>query len=239
MGLIISALGAGGSLFIVPTLLFIFRAPLPVATGTSLAVVFAASLVGALGHLRNHNVRLRIAVAFGLASMAAAPVGAMLHPLISDTASEALFAFILLVAGVRMLLSLPADDTTMPEHRLWVLAPMGAAVGLATGFLGVGGGFLIVPALVWGARLPIRQAIGTSLTIIAATTATGGATYAIKGLVSAPLLLSLGGGAIVGALLGAPLSAHLPDRPVRYGFAALTFGVAIFMFIRVVRVWGS
>lgn len=235
MGLVISALGAGGSLFIVPVLLFFFHEPVAVATGTSLAVVSAAAAVGALSHARRGNVKLKVALAFGAASMATAPLGAFLHPLISDRASVGLFAAVLVAAGARMLLGAPAPHESPKDHKLLTLLPLGAAVGLLTGFLGVGGGFVIVPALTWGARLSVKHAVGTSLCIIAVTSLTGASGYAAKGLLSVPLLMSIGAGAMAGALLGAPLSHHLPDKPIRYGFAAMSFAVAIYMLVRAFR----
>lgn len=77
--------------------------------------------------------------------------------------------------------------------------------------------------------------MGTSLLVIALTSAAAASTYAIKGLVSVPLLLSVGGGAVMGALLGAPFASRLPERPMRWAFAALAFGVAAFMGYRAAK----
>lgn len=229
MGLLISALGAGGSLFIVPVLLYLFHEPIQSATGTSLAVVFAAAVVGALGHARRGNVKWKVALGFGVASMAAAPLGAVFHTFVPDRVAVGLFAVVLVVAAARIVLGPPAPHESANDHTFARLLPLGGGVGLLTGFLGVGGGFVIVPALTWGARLSIKHAVGTSLTIIALTSATGASSYAWKGFVSVPLLLSVGAGAIAGALVGAPLSGWLPDRPLRYGFAALSACVALYM----------
>lgn len=234
MGLVISALGAGGSMFIVPVFLYVFHEPVPVATGTSLAVVGAGALVGALVHYRRGNLRLRVALAFAAGSTVAAPVGAWAHSFVSDRVAVGLFSAVLVVAAVRMLSGTAPVKVDAEPHRLRVLVPLGVGVGLLTGFLGVGGGFVILPALAIVARLPLREAVGTSLAIIALTSITGAAGYAVKGLVSANLLVSVGGGAMLGALAGAPLASKMPERPIRYGFAAVAATVALYMFGRAV-----
>jgi uncharacterized membrane protein YfcA len=234
MGLVISALGAGGSIFIVPVFLYLFHEPVAVATGTSLAVVGAGALVGAVMHYRRGNVRLRVALAFSAGSMVAAPVGAAAHALVPDRVAVGLFSLVLVAAAARMVMGTPTPRPAGGEHRLTLLVPLGVGVGLLCGFLGVGGGFLILPALVVLAHLPLKQAVGTSLAVIALTSITGSIGYAAKGLVSADLLISVGGGAMLGALAGAPLGAMLPERPVRLVFAAVAATVALYMLARAV-----
>ena len=234
MGLVISALGAGGSMFIVPVFLYVFHEPLPVATGTSLAVVGAGALVGAVMHYRRGNVRLKVALAFAAGSMVAAPFGALAHALVPDRVAVGLFSVVLVAAAARMLWGAPQPKEDGDAHRLRTLVPLGVGVGLLTGFLGVGGGFVILPALTLVARLPLKAAVGTSLAIIGLTSVSGAAGYAAKGLVSADLLLSVGGGAMLGAVGGVPLASVLPEKPLRYGFAFLAATVALYMFARAV-----
>ncbi|MGQ0505735.1 MAG: sulfite exporter TauE/SafE family protein [Myxococcaceae bacterium] len=228
MGLTISVLGAGGSLFIVPVLIFLFHEPVTRATGTSLAVVFAAALVGTVGHWRKGNVAPRVAVLFGVSAMAGAFLGAQLHPLASERASHLFFAIALVVAAVRMAKGNPPDvqaDDAPPSVML--LIPLGICAGVMTGFLGVGGGFLIVPILVFLARMHVRQAIGTSLAVIALSSVSGAVGYALQGEVSGTLMLSIGGGAVAGAVLGAPLSGRIAERPLRLLFAAMAALLAV------------
>lgn len=229
MGVVVSALGAGGSLFIVPVLLYLFHEPLPSATGTSLAVVAAAAAVGAVWHWRMGHVRKRVALRFGAASMAVAPLGAWAHQFVPERVGVALFAAALIAASARMVLGPPLPREDARPLALATLLPLGAGVGLLTGFLGVGGGFMIVPALTWGARLPIRHAVGTSLLVIAATSTTGAIGYAAEGQLSPTLLVTVGGGAIAGALVGAPVASALPEAPVRYAFACMAALVALYM----------
>jgi uncharacterized membrane protein YfcA len=103
---------------------------------------------------------------------------------------------------------------------------------MLTGFVGVGGGFVIVPVLVWGAGLPLRDAIGTSLAVIAMSSITGATTHLIQGNVDPSIALAAGGGAVLGAVLGAPLTGKLPDRPLRIGFGVLVFMAAIYILVR-------
>ncbi len=229
MGVLITVLGAGGSLFIVPVLVLVLDQPVPVATGTSLAVVFAASVVGAFGHWREGRMLPRVAAPFGFAAMAGAAGGANLHDLVSDRVALVLFALALFVASERMVAGNMPVDGTDGNIPLWRALPLGLLLGAVTGFLGVGGGFLIVPTLVYGARLSVRVAVGTSLAIIALSSAAGVASYAVKGLVSPALIAPLGGGAIVGALAGSRLSGRIPERPLRLSFGALAALVGLYV----------
>lgn len=232
MGLIIAALGAGGSLFIVPILLYLLHQPVHVATGTSLAVVGAAALVGTIGHFRKGNLDLHSALLFGAASMAAAPAGAWMHRFVSERATLISFAGLLFAASARMLFgAAPPPSKSQRPDALRVL-PLGLLLGLLTGFLGVGGGFIIVPVLCWGAKLPLRLAIGTSLAVIAMTSATGIIGHWMQGNVNVGLLVSCGTGAMLGAIVGARLSGKLPERPIRYAFATMAAALGVYMLVR-------
>jgi uncharacterized protein len=232
MGFIISVLGAGGSLFIVPILVYGFGQSVRVATGTSLVVVFSAALVGAFGHARAGHVRGRILLAFGVASMAGAVIGARLHLLASERTVTIALALTLLAASLRMMIGRTPQSASSRAHALVRLLPLGLAVGVLTGFVGVGGGFVIVPVLVWGAGVALRDAIGTSLAVIAMSSITGSTAHILEGNVDPRLAAAAGLGAIAGALSGAPLTGKLPERPLRLGFGALVLGAAIYILVR-------
>ena len=231
MGLVLSVLGAGGSMFIVPVLVFVLDSPVSEATGTSLLIVGAAALVAAVAHGRKGNVNVRIAAIFGAAAMAGALGGAALHPLVSARVSMGLFAALLFVAAARMVWG--KAEVRLGAAKLEVLVPLGLAIGVLSGFLGVGGGFLIVPVLSWGAGLTVKQAIGTSLAVIAASSLVGAVGHAAQGQLTVGLLATVGTGAVIGALAGAPLSGRLPERPLRLGFAGLAVAVGLYMAVRV------
>lgn len=107
--------------------------------------------------------------------------------------------------------------------------PVGLGLGVMTGFLGVGGGFLLVPALVTLARLPLKSAIGTSLAIITGASLSGALTYVLEGAAPMGLVAPMGAGAVLGALVGAPASGKLPERPLKIGFAVLALTVSLGM----------
>lgn len=231
-GVVLSVLGAGGSMFIVPVLVFVLHSPISEATGTSLAVVGAAALVAAIGHWRNGNIDLKVAGIFGAPAVVGAIAGSSLHTLVSQRTLTFLFAVILFVAAGRMIWSKPTDPKGVATPRAVILLPLGAAIGVLSGFFGVGGGFLIIPALSWGAGLSVRQAIGTSLAVIAVSSLAAAVSHAVQGQLRLEVLATVGGGAVLGALAGAPLSGKVPEKPLRLGFAGLAIAVAIYMLAR-------
>lgn len=228
MGVVFALLGAGGGIIAVPVLMVLFRAPLTEATGGGLAVVWAAALTGALGHARGGRVDWRAVLLFGGPSMLGSFVGAKVHALVPDRVTAGIFAVVLLGAVVSMFITRrEAEGAERLDAKK--LVPVGLALGVMTGFLGVGGGFLIVPALVSLARMPLRLAIGTSMAVITAASFTGALTYVVAGQAPMALVLPMGAGAMLGALVGAPLGGKLPERPLRVGFAALAVVVALGM----------
>ena len=150
----------------------------------------------------------------------------------AESTALACFAAALGFAAHRMARRAPREGA--PGHtRLARLLPLGGGVGVLTGFLGVGGGFLIVPVLIEGVGLPMRSAVGTSLAVIALSSASGAASHAVQGNVDPGALLSVSGGAVAGALLGLPLASHVPERPLRLSFAVLAGLLAVYMLGRV------
>ncbi|MEW6432674.1 MAG: sulfite exporter TauE/SafE family protein [Myxococcota bacterium] len=228
MGVVFSLLGAGGGIIAVPVLMVLFRAPVTEATAGALAVVWAAAASGMVGHARGARVTWRAVWLVGLPSMAGAVLGAELHRLVPDRVTMALFAAVLLVATVLMFRA-KQDAKGEPRLSPKFLVPVGLGLGVMTGFLGVGGGFLIVPALVTLARLPLKAAIGTSMAIITAASFTGALAYVVEGAAPMALVLPMGAGAMVGALVGAPLAGKLPERPLKVGFAVLAVTVSVGM----------
>ena len=228
VGAVLTVLGAGGSLFIVPVLVFLLKVPVAQATGTSLAIVGAAAAAGAIGHARSGHIIPKVAVLFGGAAALGALVGSSLHGMVSERTLTILFAAILFVAAARMLMRRPADGESRPA-QVAVLIPLGGAIGVLSGFLGVGGGFLMVPALSGAAGLSVKQSIGTSLAVIAVSSLVGSVGHALHGQLSAWIILSVGGGAVLGALAATPLTGKLPERPLRIGFAVLAVIVGVVM----------
>lgn len=233
IGLSLGLLGGGGSILTVPILVYAVGLEPKPAVAASLAVVGATSLVGALGHWRAGNVRARTAAVFGGVAMVGAFAGARFAVLLSGQVQLVLFAVVMLVAAVFMLRGrrpgAPTGGTEepLPALRLAPLALQGLAVGLMTGVVGVGGGFLIVPALVLLGRLPMKAAVGTSLVVIAMNSASGFLGYVGQVSLPWPFLAGFTTVAALGVVAGTTLARRAPQAALRQGFALLLVVVGL------------
>jgi uncharacterized membrane protein YfcA len=234
VGLSLGLLGGGGSILTVPILVYVVGLEPKAAVAGSLAVVGVTSLVGALGHWRNGNVRPRTAAIFGAFAMVGAFGGARLATYLSGETQLVLFALVMLVASYFMLSGRGVADTVMggtavAEPRIRPMAMQGLGVGVMTGLVGVGGGFMIVPALVLLGRLPMKAAVGTSLLVIAMNSASGFLGYA--GQVELPwdFLALFTVVAVLGVAAGTALVRVVPREALRRGFALLLIVVGLFV----------
>ncbi len=173
IGLSLGLLGGGGSILTVPALVYLVGQSPQAAVTTSLAIVGGNSLIGAAFHGGQGTLNWKVAAIFGGAGMITAYMAAGLSKHFSSAALLVAFAVLMLVVAVLMLLRRGREGEAGQARPWWVTLLAGAGVGLLTGILGVGGGFLIVPALVMLVGLPMYQAVGTSLIIIAANSAAG------------------------------------------------------------------
>jgi uncharacterized membrane protein YfcA len=198
----------------------------------ALPIVGGASVVGAVQHWRKGNVDFRTAAVFGLAAMLGAFGGAKLAHFVSGGVQLTLLACLMLGAAISMLRNAALPEAPMSDERylgIGVLA-VGLGVGVLTGLLGVGGGFLLVPALVLLAKVPMKKAIGTTLVIIAMNTTAGYLGY--LGTVDVPwrLVLAFGGVAAIGIVLGTALVPRIPQAALKRGFAILLVLIALLIF---------
>lgn len=222
-------LGGGGSILALPVLVYVAGIDVHAAIGMSLAVVGATALVGALGHWRGGRVDLRAAVLFGGAGMLAAPLGAQATHAVAPRVLMLLFGVLMLVVGALMLRGRGSARPDAPRPRPVAVPAAGFGVGLLTGFLGVGGGFLIVPALTLLVGLPIQRAIGTSLLVIAANSAAGVASHLTRGEVPLGLAAAFTAAATLGAVVGVRLASGLPPARLRRAFAAFVVLLGLFL----------
>ncbi len=180
VGLSLGFFGGGGSILTVPLLVYVFGLDPKEAIASSLLIVGVASSTGVLTHTRAGRVDLRTALVFGGAGMAGAYAGGRASAFVHGTLLLLLFASMMLLTAMAMWRGrregLPGE--TPHEHAPIRLLAQGFAVGRFTGLVGAGGGFLIVPALVLWAGLPMTRAVGTSLAIIVLNTAAGFVGYA-------------------------------------------------------------
>ena len=173
IGLSLGFLGGGGSILTVPALVYIVGQNPHTAVTASLIIVGANAGLGSLFHRGQGSLNWQVALLFGGVGMVTAYFAAGLSASISSTVLLLLFALLMLVVGAYMIFGRKPQEEGQDPRGWAVIAVSGAGVGVLTGFLGVGGGFLIVPALVMLVGLPIRQAIGTSLIIIAMNSLAG------------------------------------------------------------------
>ena len=233
IGLILAVLGSGGSVLAVPLLVWLVGVDQPhVAIGTGAIAVAANALFGLATHARRGTVRWPCGLVFASAGIAGATGGAWLGKLTDPEMLLGLFGLVMIVIGVLGFKGKvdtgPVDAIRMSRGNAGWLAPrlagFGVATGVASGFFGIGGGFLIVPALVAAAGLPIEIAMGTSLVAVSAFGLTAAASYAGSGLVDWTIAGWMMAGGLVGAGAGAAIASRLAAR--RTWLSAI-FGVVV------------
>lgn len=230
IGLSLGLIGGGGSILTVPILVYFLGVSVHDAVGMSLAVVGATSLFGAYMHRRKGNVEMRSGLLFGLAGVIGAFWGAPLTHMVAPNVLLLIFAGLMLVVAVSMLWrGRHADDEAHGEANVFKASAAGFGVGVMTGFLGVGGGFLIVPALVFFGGLPVRRAIGTSLLVIALNCAAGLFGHLSYGLFDLSLTFWVTILAVGGAVFGTILSQRFSAANLQKSFAVLVLVVAVFL----------
>ncbi|HUG02014.1 MAG TPA: sulfite exporter TauE/SafE family protein [Longimicrobiales bacterium] len=230
IGLSLGLLGGGGSILTVPVFVYVLGIEAKPAIAMSLAVVSATAAVGAASHWREGNVAWRTAALFAPFAMAGTYAGARLSQAFSGAAQLTLFALVMLAAAAFMLRGRREayiDERAASAGGLALVALLGLAVGALTGLVGVGGGFLIVPALVLLARVPMKRAVGTSLLVIALNAASG--FWGYLGLVEVRwgFMAAFAGVAIIGILVGTSLARHAPARALRTAFGVFLIAMGL------------
>uniref|UniRef100_A0AAU2JXW6 Probable membrane transporter protein n=1 Tax=Streptomyces sp. NBC_00049 TaxID=2903617 RepID=A0AAU2JXW6_9ACTN len=235
VGLALGALGGGGSVLAVPALIYLLGFTPAAATTASLIIVTATSATALYTHATSGNVRWRTGALFAAAGIPPAMAAAALAARLPGQLLTAAFAAVAGLAALRMLKS-PAPENEVRPVRPARAAGAGASLGAVTGFLGVGGGFLAVPALVGVLGLRMRAAIGTSLLVItvnslaALTVRTGGA-----GPLDWAVVAPFTGAAILAAWDGKRLSAAIKGPALQRIFAVVLLSVAAFMLTDAIR----
>jgi uncharacterized membrane protein YfcA len=237
IGLSLGLLGGGGSTLTVPVFVYVLGFAPKDAIAMSLPVVGVTSLVGAASHWRAGNVRIRTALLFGVVAMAGSYLAArFVAPLMSGALQLALLALVMLAAAVSMFRSAGraprAEGATSQPVALPLLGAVALLVGAMTGIVGIGGGFLIVPALVLLANVPMKEAVGTSLVVIALNTTSGYLGYAGRTTMAWGFLAGFTLVAIAGILAGARLVRYVSQAQLKRAFAVFLIFIGAFVLIQ-------
>ena len=235
IGLLLGTVGGGGSILTVPILVYALDLDVHEATATSLVIVGTTALLGAIPHARAGRVASKTALTFGGAGVVGAAAGTWLNARASGPVILLLFGILMVLVALRMALGKRPSATATPPATAglrWSVLATGLVVGLLTGFFGVGGGFLIVPALVLVLRLPMRLAVGTSLVVIAINAAAGTVAHLGSGGVDAALAALFVAGGFAGVTLGSRFAARADEAMLARGFAALVALVGAYLIVR-------
>ena len=259
MGLSLGLIGGGGSILTVPILVYLFQVDAVLATAYSLFIVGLTSLVGSVSHVRLGNVHWRTAIVFGIPSIISVfltrsylvpripdpimtfgqdPSGGAALVITKSVGLLLLFAVIMVMAAYSMIKpakksgtdTLSNAEDVQPQFNYPLILAEGAIVGVVTGLVGAGGGFLIIPALVLLAKLPMKQAVGTSLMIIAAKSLIGFVgDMSGDEVIDWNFLAVFSSIAVVGILLGSWLSKRIPGEELKpaFGWFVLVMGTYI------------
>lgn len=227
VGLLLGALGGGGSILAVPIFVYVLSLDPKAAIAMSLPVIGLTSLAGAWGHWRHGHLDLRQAVLFGAAAMAGAYAGARLAVFVPGGLQLAALGAVMAAAALSMLRPRRLPASGAPEPPSVVLsAASGLGIGVLTGLLGVGGGFLFVPALVLFGRLPMKHAVGTSLLVIAMSATAGLLGYLGQVEVDWGLVARFTAGALAGLAAGVQIVRLVPHRTLQRAFGVFLLMVA-------------
>jgi uncharacterized membrane protein YfcA len=238
VGYSLGLVGGGGSILAVPMLVYLVGVENPhVAIGTSAVAVALNAAIGLAMHARAGTVKWRCASVFAAAGVAGALLGSTLGKMIDGPHLLALFAVLMMVVGGLMLRHRGGEgDSTvrLSRQNLPNLLGLGLAAGGLSGFFGIGGGFLIVPALMLATRMPIVNAVGSSLVAVTVFGLTTAGNYAWSGLVDWSIAGLFIAGGVLGSLLGQRSAQWLAGRKAALNtiFSALIIAVAIYMLVR-------
>lgn len=231
IGVSLGLLGGGGSILAVPLLIYVAGLPAKEAIATSLLVVGATSAVAVVPHLRAGRVRWRTGLIFGLAGMTGAYTGGRLAAYIPGGVLLTAFAVMMLATAAAMIRGRRGGEDKPVPHELPVFRVVvdGVVVGLVTGLVGAGGGFLVVPALALLGGLPMPVAVGTSLVVIAMKSFAGFAGYLSTVTINWGLATAVTLAAVAGSLIGAKLAGRIPADILRKSFGWFVVVMGVFV----------
>lgn len=230
IGLVVGTVGGGGAVLAVPVLVYMLGLDVHAATTASLAVVGAAALTGAVGQARRRAVCWRAAAWFALAASVGTIAGTAANRVVGGPALLLVFAGVMVLAAAAMWqrAGSPAPEAHgCPQARLVVLLAAGVTVGALTGFVGIGGGFVMVPALALGLSFGMREAMGTSIVIVAIVAVAGLLAHLLAGnALDVRAAAAMSAGAVAGAIAGPHVGDRVSPRALAHAFSLLIVAVA-------------
>ena len=233
VGISLGLLGGGGTILTVPIFVYAGKMQAESAIALSLVIVGLVSLVGAFRYLKQGLLNQRLVLLFTLSGMPTAMIGAKFTPLVRSEHLLLSFGFLMCLVAVILLVKsvrgkeVPQTATCRPET--WVSLTIGAAIGFLTGFMGVGGGFLIVPAISILMRCSLHTAVATSLAIIAINSLSAFAAHLGTFDFDLGLICALLGVMLSGAFIGTKVALKLKGRILQSAFAVLILLTGIFL----------
>jgi uncharacterized membrane protein YfcA len=231
IGLSLGVIGGGGAIITVPVLVYVLDVEAYQAIGMSLAVVGTTSLIATVLHHRRGTLRVKAGLLFSASGIPGAYFGARLTYLLPPAMLLLIFAALMLLVATFMLIRQEPQEV-LPLHQqpsLFKMVLAGGSVGVLAGWLGVGGGFLIVPALVLFVRLPMKEAIGTSLFVMTLNCGAGVLGHWHYGGFDLLLALLVTVCAVLGTLAGVGLAHRASPASLRKGYAVFVIIVALFL----------
>ncbi len=240
VGVALGLTGAGGSILAIPLLVYGLAIAPAAAVPISLLAVGGSAIVGFIQRLRKSEVMVATGLLVAAGGAVGAPVGAWLGEQMTERVLMALFGLLLLVSGVRMWQNARVDEPAaahgcgtgkLSRRCMAVLACLGVLTGILSGTFGVGGGFVIVPALILVVGMDVHHATATSVMVIALVSGAALLSLLLRGaVISFPVALPFMGGAVLGMAAGTVMGRGLPQKGLQQSFALVMVGVAIYTF---------
>lgn len=249
IGVSLGLIGGGGSILTVPVLVYLFSVDAVLATAYSLFIVGLTSAVGSFSYFRKKLVNIRTAIVFGIPSIAAVfltrayivpaipseimTIGSLV--ITKSILMMVIFASLMIAASYSMIKkdkTILLDEPKKQQFNYPLIIIEGIVVGLLTGLVGAGGGFLVIPALVVLSKLPMKEAVGTSLVIIAAKSLIGFLGEGSETIIDWTFLMKISGFAIVGIFIGTALSKKIDGDKLKPAFGWFVLIMGIYIIIR-------
>jgi len=232
IGLSLGLMGGGGSILTVPILVYVLDYSAKNSIALSLAIVGVTSLFGSIAHFRNKNINFKVAGVFGPIAMLGTFLGTKISVYLSGSTQLIIFAVVMIIASYFMFKgrkNIETSEDTEVQFKFATILVVGTFVGILTGIVGVGGGFMIVPALVLLANIEMKQAIGTSLIIISLNSFTGFIGYLGKITVDWTFLVQFSAFATIGIFIGSALVKYISQEKLKKLFAIFLVVMGVFI----------